>query len=70
MTAVLLLLRAAGALLVAAAIAAGTWCAARALCGLLRRWADCYDVESMDEAEILARKYDKQAKKARGKRQR
>lgn len=68
MTAALLLLRAAGALLVACAIAAGLWAAFRAMAGLLRRRGEYYDVERMDEAEILDRKYDREAKKPKGKR--
>lgn len=62
MTAVLLLTRAAGFLAVAAAIAGAVWLVARLAAKALRKAAELHDVERMDEAEILARKYERESK--------
>lgn len=62
MTAVLLLTRAAGFLAVAAAIAGAVLLVARLASKALRKVSECHDVERLDEAEILARKYERESK--------
>lgn len=64
-TAVLLLTRAVGFLAVAATIAGAVWLLARIAARALRKVSEYHDVERLDEAEILARKYDRES---RGKR--
>lgn len=62
MTAVLLLTRAVGFLAVAATIAAAAWLVARLAAKALRKVSEYHDVERLDEAEILARKYERESK--------
>lgn len=62
MTAVLLLTRAVGFLAVASALGAAVWLVARLAARALRKAAELRDVERMDEAEILARKYERESK--------
>ena len=59
MTAVLLLTRAVG---FPAAIAGAAWLVARLAARALRKVSECHDVERLDEAEILARKYERESK--------
>lgn len=62
MTAVLLLTRAVGFLALVAAIAGAVWLVARLAAKALRKVSECHDVERLDEAEILARKYERESK--------
>lgn len=62
MMAVLMFTRVIAFIVVAAAIAAGVYLLCKAIAKLLHNRSEYYNIEKLDEAEILARKYERKGK--------